>query len=101
MRCLNYNELKKADLIQNRTTAKEYTQCTAYDTYFKKLQEGQPNFDPVGSSRQLTAGDEHEQMDVDDHFLPPPPTSGTSIGWQWSIGNVDRNWPGSEGNSRA
>ncbi|GER39670.1 pol polyprotein [Striga asiatica] len=38
MRCLNYNELKQADLIRNRTTAKEYTKRTAYDTYFKKLQ---------------------------------------------------------------
>ncbi|GER36245.1 ribonuclease 2 [Striga asiatica] len=38
MRCLNYNELKQADLIRNQTTAKEYTKRTAYDTYFKKLQ---------------------------------------------------------------
>ncbi|GER51088.1 AraC family transcriptional regulator [Striga asiatica] len=48
MRCLNYNELKQADLVRNRTTAKEYTQRTAYDTYFKKLQQGPPNSDPAG-----------------------------------------------------
>ncbi|GER39579.1 transcriptional regulator [Striga asiatica] len=74
MRCLNYNELKQADLIRNRTIAKEYTKRTAYDTYFKKLQQGQPNSDPAGSSRQPTEGDEHEQMNVDeDHLLLPSP----------------------------
>ncbi|GER57652.1 metal-dependent phosphohydrolase, partial [Striga asiatica] len=39
MRSLNYNELKQADLIRNRTTVKPYTKRTAYDTYFKKLQQ--------------------------------------------------------------
>ncbi|GER26955.1 30S ribosomal protein S7 [Striga asiatica] len=75
MRCTNYNELKQADLIKDRTTAKEYTKRNAYDTYFKKLQQNQPNSDQAGSSRPPTAGDEHAQMNVDDaHFLPPPPT---------------------------
>ncbi|GER43440.1 senescence-associated protein [Striga asiatica] len=74
MRCINYNELKQADLIKDRTTAKEYMKRNAYDTYFKKLQQNQPNSDQAGSSRPSTAGDENEQMDVDDdHFLPPPP----------------------------
>ncbi|GER32673.1 hypothetical protein STAS_08755 [Striga asiatica] len=75
MRCINYNELKQAYLIKDRTTAKEYTKRNAYDTYFKKLQQNQPNSDQAESSRPPTAGDEHAQMNVDDaHFLPPPPT---------------------------
>ncbi|GER50087.1 cytidinediphosphate diacylglycerol synthase 2 [Striga asiatica] len=39
MRCINFNELKQADLILTRRIAKEYTKRTAYETYFKKLQQ--------------------------------------------------------------
>ncbi|GER54861.1 lysine--tRNA ligase [Striga asiatica] len=39
MRCINFNELKQADLILNWRTAKEYTKRAAYETYFKKLQQ--------------------------------------------------------------
>ncbi|GER39298.1 cytochrome c biogenesis ATP-binding exportprotein CcmA [Striga asiatica] len=79
MQCINFNELKQANYIKNRTTAQEYTKRNAYNTYFKKLQQDQPNSDQAGSSRQPTAGDEHEQMNVDaDHFLPPPPAASTA-----------------------
>ncbi|GER45755.1 phospholipase C 2 [Striga asiatica] len=53
MRCINEHDLRNADLIQNGTTPREYTKRKAYDTYFKKLNEGEaPTTDQAGTSRQ-------------------------------------------------
>ncbi|GER47289.1 cell division control protein 42 homolog, partial [Striga asiatica] len=74
MRCINFAELKNADLIKTRTTVQPYTSRHAYKTYFTRLGQSAPTTDQPGSSRQPTETDEHERMLVDDdHLLPAPP----------------------------
>ncbi|GER33447.1 AP2/B3-like transcriptional factor family protein [Striga asiatica] len=66
MRNINEHELRTADLIRNRTTPREYTKRKAYDSYFKKLQEGaEPTTDEAGPSR-LVDDNEHEPMPMDE-----------------------------------
>ncbi|GER51757.1 transducin/WD40 repeat-like superfamily protein [Striga asiatica] len=62
MRCINFAELKNADLIKTRTTVQPYTSRHAYTSYFQRLGQSAPTTDRPGSSRQPTETDEHERM---------------------------------------
>ncbi|GER36609.1 dynamin related protein [Striga asiatica] len=65
MRCINFAELKNADLIKTRTTAQPYMSRQAFTSYFQRLGQSVPTTDRPGSSRQPTDTDEHERMLMD------------------------------------